>query len=79
MLTPNEEQELLELVRHNHQLMKEQVEIAREYKAHMGDPLRHIAEFLHSLGKFIAWIFGAILTWWGLREMWNNWFIPKFK
>jgi len=78
-VTPDEEQELLSLVRQNRLIVEEQLEIAREYKRDMGDPIRRVAEFLYMLGRFLMWFVGSLLTWWGLRDIWNTYILPRFR
>ena len=83
-MTPAETEELLDLVRSQHILLleikslnEEHVIIAREYKKILGDPLKHGVWFIKLLSKLLGWFIGILLTLWGLRELFDNFFESK--
>ena len=85
-MTPDEEQELLDLLRAQHILMvetkklsEEHVAIAREYKEVLGDPIKKGMFAWTVIKKLFAWITGVALTFWGVREIFNYYFISKLK
>lgn len=59
------------------QTCQAQLTIAEEYKKTVGDPLRHGVWFLRMLRNTVAFIVGALLTGWGLVEIFNTFFMPK--
>ncbi len=60
-------------------ISRAQLEIAQEYKTWVGDPLRKGSYAISVIRSVFVWVAWTLLTLWGLREIFNTYFVPKLK
>lgn len=60
-------------------IAQKQLDIGLEYKTYLGDPLRRGSLVLSGIRTVFAWVAGAALTYWGLKEIFDSFFVPRIK
>lgn len=60
-------------------IAKAQLEISQEYKTWVGDPLRKGSYAISIIRSVFVWVAGTLLTLWGLKEVFDTFFVPRVK
>lgn len=76
---PAQHREHMDAMRELTEISKAQLAISQEYKKFVGDPLRRGSQAMAIIRAAISWIAGILLTVWGLKEIFDTYFVPRIK
>lgn len=71
--------EFMEEFRRLTEISSAHLKIAQSYQELIGNPLQRGRYALGVLRTVFAWTAGILLTWWGLKEIFDSFFIPRGK